>query len=90
MATFPDETARNPLAADCRRCPDLVVCRERIAWGNGPLDAAVIVEGEAPGTGNPDAERWRGGNWTSRLPSYRTDRSLRQIECRTLLARIRN
>jgi uracil-DNA glycosylase family 4 len=24
----------------------------------------VVVVGEAPGAGDPDAERWKGGNWT--------------------------
>lgn len=61
---FPDGTTCNSLAADCRRCPDLVESRQRIAWGNGPLDAALVVVGEAPGAGDPDADRWRGGNWT--------------------------
>lgn len=61
---FPDPEERNPLAADCRRCPALVDCRERISWGVGPLDAPVVVVGEAPGAGDPDADRWKGGNWT--------------------------
>lgn len=61
---FPDPDSRNVLAPDCRRCPDLVESRERISWGNGPRDASLVVVGEAPGTGNPDADRWRGGNWT--------------------------
>lgn len=61
---FPATSAANPLAMDCRRCPDLVESRERIAWGNGPLDASIVVVGEAPGAGDPDADRWGGGNWT--------------------------
>ena len=61
---YPDESSANVLVPDCARCPALVEARERISWGNGSLDADVMVVGEAPGAGNPDAERWRGGNWT--------------------------
>jgi len=64
VARFPDSDARHALAEDCRRCPALAEARECISWGNGPLDADLVVVGEAPGYGNPDAERWRGGNWT--------------------------
>ena len=64
MATFPDTADRNPLASDCRRCPDLAASRCRIAWGVGSTDATLVVVGEAPGTGDPDADRWRGGNHT--------------------------
>jgi DNA polymerase len=64
MATYPDPESRHELAADCRRCPELAESRECISWGNGPLDATVLVVGEAPGAGNTDADRWRGGNWT--------------------------
>jgi len=64
MATFPDPATRNVLAPGCERCPALFESRECISWGNGPRDAALVVVGEAPGAGNPDAERWRGGNWT--------------------------
>jgi uracil-DNA glycosylase family 4 len=64
MPTYPDPDARLVCEADCTRCPDLVAARERISWGNGPRDADVVVVGEAPGAGDPDAERWRGGNWT--------------------------
>jgi uracil-DNA glycosylase family 4 len=28
------------------------------------VDAAIVVVGEAPGAGDPDADRWRGGNHT--------------------------
>lgn len=62
MPTFPD--APNALAEDCQRCPALVEDRECISWGNGPHDARIVVVGEAPGAGDPDADRWRGGNWT--------------------------
>ncbi|MFC6939299.1 uracil-DNA glycosylase family protein [Salinirubellus sp. GCM10025818] len=60
---YPDPDERNDYGG-CRRCPALVDCRERISWGVGPRDAAVVVVGEAPGAGDPDAERWKGGNWT--------------------------
>ena len=62
-ARYPEPAERNGYG-DCRRCPALVDCRERISWGVGPHDAALVVVGEAPGAGDPDAERWRGGNWT--------------------------
>jgi uracil-DNA glycosylase family 4 len=61
---FPPADAAFVVEPDCERCPALADCRNRIAWGNGPLDADVVVVGEAPGAGNPDTERWRGGNWT--------------------------
>ena len=61
---YPDPASANVLEAGCARCPELVEGRERISWGNGALDAEVMVVGEAPGTGTPDADRWRGGNWT--------------------------
>jgi uracil-DNA glycosylase family 4 len=64
MVEFPDPDSRDVLEPDCSRCPELVECRERIAWGNGSLDADVLVVGEAPAFGDPDADRWRGGNWT--------------------------
>ena len=82
MALFPDPDDRNPLAADCRRCPALVDGRECISWGNGPLDASLVVVGEAPGYGDPDADRWRGGNWTGM--AYTSRHSGRRI--RELLA----
>jgi DNA polymerase len=62
-ARYPDPTERNGYG-ECRRCPALVDCRERVSWGVGPRDASLVVVGEAPGAGDPDAERWRGGNWT--------------------------
>jgi len=61
---YPTETSANVLEPGCSRCPALVAARERISWGNGSLDADVVVVGEAPGAGNPEADRWRGGNWT--------------------------
>jgi len=62
--SFPDPDDRLPLSDDCRRCPALVATRNRICWGAGPRDATLVVVGEAPAAGSPDAERWRGGNWT--------------------------
>jgi DNA polymerase len=82
MPPFPDADARNPLADDCRRCPALVESRECISWGNGPLDATLVVVGEAPGAGDPDADRWRGGNWTGM--AYTSRHSGRRV--RDLLA----
>lgn len=64
MATFPDPETRNILQPGCSRCPALAECRTEISWGNGPRDAEVMVVGEAPAAGNPDAERWLGGNHT--------------------------
>ncbi|MFC7081534.1 uracil-DNA glycosylase [Halorussus caseinilyticus] len=56
--------SRNVLEPGCSRCPALVESRERISWGNGSVDAEVVVVGEAPAFGDPEAETWRGGNWT--------------------------
>jgi len=64
MPTYPDPDSANVLEPACARCPALVESRERISWGNGPTDAPIVVVGEAPGAGTPDADRWRGGNWT--------------------------
>ena len=64
MAEFPDPDSRNVLEPGCARCPALADSRECIAWGNGSLDAEIVVVGEAPAYGTPDAERWKGGNWT--------------------------
>jgi uracil-DNA glycosylase family 4 len=77
---YPDR--RHVLEPDCSHCPGLVACRERISWGTGDPDADVFVVGEAPGAGNPDAERWRGGNWTGK--AYTARHSGRRI--RNLLA----
>lgn len=64
MAEFPDPERRNPLEPGCERCPQLAEARECISWGVGPRDADVVVVGEAPGAGTPEAETWKGGNWT--------------------------
>jgi DNA polymerase len=64
MATFPNPETRNPLADDCRRCPALVEDRTRISWGVGSREARLVVVGEAPGAGDPEADRWQGGNHT--------------------------
>jgi DNA polymerase len=61
---FPASDSRNALEPDCSRCPALVESRECISWGTGSLDADVVVVGEAPAFGNPEADRWKGGNWT--------------------------
>lgn len=74
---FPDPESRHALAADCRRCPVLVDSRECISWGNGSLDADLVVVGEAPGAGTPEADRWQGGNWTGM--AYTTRHSGRKI-----------
>lgn len=58
----PTPGRRNPLATDCRRCPALVAARTCISWGVGPLDASLVVVGEAPGAGDATRERWQGGN----------------------------
>ena len=77
-------TSRNVLAADCSRCPALADARECISWGTGDCDADIVVVGEAPGYGNPDAERWRGGNWTGK--AYTSRHSGRRI--RRMLERL--
>ncbi|MDG5817860.1 uracil-DNA glycosylase [Natronococcus sp. A-GB7] len=79
---FPD--SRNVLESDCRRCPALAEDRNCISWGTGPLDADVLVVGEAPGSGNPDADRWKGGNWTGK--AYTSRHSGRRI--RGMLERV--
>lgn len=58
---FPDD----PLVLEpgCERCPALAAGRTSVAWGNGPRDADVVVVGEAPAAGDPDAT-WGGGNHT--------------------------
>ncbi|EMA43865.1 uracil-DNA glycosylase [Halococcus saccharolyticus] len=77
MSEFPNPESRNALVADCRRCPALVESRACISWGNGALDADLVVVGEAPGAGTPEADRWQGGNWTGM--AYTTRHSGRKI-----------
>ncbi|WP_123536585.1 uracil-DNA glycosylase [Halosimplex salinum] len=80
MPSFPDPDDRNALADDCRRCPALTEHRQCISWGNGPTDAALVVVGEAPAAGDPDADRWRGGNLTGMAyTSRRSGRKIREI-----------
>lgn len=78
MPEFPD--SRNVLEAGCARCPALVESRECISWGTGPLDAALVVVGEAPGAGTPDADRWKGGNVTGMAYTARhSGRKIREL-----------
>jgi DNA polymerase len=77
MATFPDPEDRNKLAADCRRCPEPAAAREHISWGVGSLEATLFVVGEAPGAGDPEADRWQGGNHTGM--AYTTRHSGRRV-----------
>ncbi len=80
MPQFPPEDSQNRLAVDCQRCPELVSSRNCLSWGNGPLDASVVVVGEAPGAGNPHAERWKGGNWTGMAYTSRhSGRRIREL-----------
>ena len=64
MPEYPDLDSKNVLAPGCERCPALAESRECISWGNGSLDAELVVVGEAPGAGTPEADLWKGGNWT--------------------------
>lgn len=64
MELYPDKTSMNSLSEGCNQCPEPAAARECISWGVGSLDADLVVVGEAPGAGNPDADRWKGGNWT--------------------------
>lgn len=74
MPDHPPAAARNTLQPDCSRCPALVEPRTCISWGTCPVDADgeplaaaaadIVVVGEAPGAGDPDAETWKGGNHT--------------------------
>jgi len=75
--SLPDPDSRNSLAEDCRRCPALAAARNRICWGAGPRDAPLVVVGEAPAAGEPEVDRWQGGNWTGMAYSGR--RSGRKI-----------
>ncbi|MFU1781074.1 uracil-DNA glycosylase [Haloarcula japonica] len=80
MPTFPDEAERNALAEECQRCPELAESRTCISWGNGPLSADLVVIGEAPAEGDPEAEQWRGGNLTGMAyTSRRSGRKIRQV-----------
>lgn len=72
----------DPMALEpgCDRCPALVEARECIAWGNGARDARLMVVGEAPGAGEPAAERWQGGNWTGlAYTSHHSGRRVREL-----------
>ena len=82
MPQFPSPASQHVVSADCQRCPELVSARNCISWGNGPLDASLVVVGEAPGAGHSDAEQWQGGNWTGM--AYTSRHSGRTI--RALLA----
>jgi len=82
VARFPDDDSQHELAGDCRRCPELTESRTCISWGTGPLDAGVVVVGEAPAAGDRDADRWQGGNLTGM--AYTSRASGRKI--RDLLA----
>ena len=77
MTTFPDPEDRNELAVDCRRCPEPAAAREHISWGVGSLEATLFVVGEAPGAGDPGADRWQGGNHTGM--AYTTRHSGRRV-----------
>lgn len=80
MPAFPDDEAKHALADACRRCPELVESRTCISWGNGPLDADLVVVGEAPAEGDADTERWRGGNLTGMAyTSRRSGRKIRRV-----------
>jgi DNA polymerase len=77
---FPHSDDRHSLTEDCRRCPALVESRHCISWGNGPLDADLVVVGEAPGSGDPDAQQWQGGNYTGMAYTNRTSgREIRDL-----------
>lgn len=77
---YPDPASRNVLEPGCSRCPALVESRECISWGNGSLDADVMVVGEAPASGNPEAGRWKGGNWTGMAYTSRhSGRKVREL-----------
>jgi uracil-DNA glycosylase family 4 len=81
---FPAPDSRLVHEPDCRRCPALADARTCISRGNGPRDADVLVVGEAPGAGDPDADRWRGGNHTGL--AYTSRHSGRRV--RRLLAAV--
>ncbi|KAA9399470.1 uracil-DNA glycosylase [Haloarcula sp. CBA1130] len=80
MPTVPNRAERNALTDDCQRCPKLAESRSCISWGNGPLSADLVVVGEAPAGGDPDAEHWQGGNLTGMAyTSRRSGRKIRQV-----------
>lgn len=80
MAEFPEPDQQNPLAKTCTRCSALAASRECISWGVGPHDADIVVVGEAPGAGTPDADRWKGGNWTGMAYTARhSGRKIREL-----------
>jgi len=71
---------RTVLEPACARCPALAESRTHISWGNGPPDAEVVVIGEAPGAGDPDADRWAGGNHTGlAYTSRHSGRAIRRL-----------
>jgi len=77
---FPDADTRNALQPGCERCPALAESRNCISWGQGSLDADLVVVGEAPGAGDPDAERWRGGDHTGMAYTIRhSGRRVREL-----------
>lgn len=50
-----DTVLDNKLAVrDCEHCPKLVECRSQIVNGVGPVDAAIVFVGEAPGATEDD------------------------------------
>jgi uracil-DNA glycosylase family 4 len=80
VPSFPTDEQRNSLADECRRCPELAESRTCISWGNGPLSADIVVVGEAPADGDPEAEHWQGGNLTGMAyTSRRSGRKIRQV-----------
>jgi DNA polymerase len=88
MAEYPDPESRNVLEPGCSRCPALVESRECISWGNGSLDADVVVVGEAPAFGTPEGDRWQGGNWTGMAYTSRhSGRKVRDLFADAGLAR---
>ena len=76
----PDPDDRFVVRPGCRRCPALAESRTCISWGNGPRDASVVVVGEAPGAGDPDAPVWKGGNHTGHAyTSHHSGRRVRRL-----------
>ena len=78
VCRYPTET--HPIEPNCQCCRALVESRTQIAWGTGPLDATVLVVGEAPAAGDPTADRWQGGNHTgAAYTSRHSGRQIRQL-----------